>query len=281
MSSVFEGFKKKRDYLLCVDSDGCAMDTMNIKHIKCFGPCMVEEWELADWKEEILKRWNEMNLYTMTRGINRFRGLLLALQEIDKTYRSIDGLAELENWVEHTGELSNESLTKEIGQTDSAILKKTLHWSEMVNERINELDDNEKCPFEGVKDALAFAHCFADIAVVSSANLQAVLDEWKLYKIYQYTDIVLAQDAGSKAFCIQELLKKGYQPDHVMMVGDASGDQKAAEDNGVCFYPILVGHEKESWTDLRENSLDRFVCDAYDGEYQKEKKEAFLNNLQA
>ena len=31
-------FLKTQDYLVCVDSDGCAMDTMDIKHFKCFGP---------------------------------------------------------------------------------------------------------------------------------------------------------------------------------------------------------------------------------------------------
>lgn len=63
-------YKKKKDFLVCVDSDGCAMDTMDIKHIRCFGPCMVDEWELGQWRDEILARWNEINLYTMTRGIN-------------------------------------------------------------------------------------------------------------------------------------------------------------------------------------------------------------------
>ena len=46
MPVSLQGFQKKKDYLICVDSDGCAMDTMNIKHIKCFGPCMVEELSL-------------------------------------------------------------------------------------------------------------------------------------------------------------------------------------------------------------------------------------------
>ena len=50
MESIFDGFKKSRDYLICVDSDGCAMDTMNIKHIRCFGPCLVEEWGLQNWE---------------------------------------------------------------------------------------------------------------------------------------------------------------------------------------------------------------------------------------
>ena len=29
------------------------MDTMDIKHIKCFGPCMVEEWGLSEWEAPI------------------------------------------------------------------------------------------------------------------------------------------------------------------------------------------------------------------------------------
>ena len=31
-------FTRKHDYLICVDSDGCAMDTMDSKHMLCFGP---------------------------------------------------------------------------------------------------------------------------------------------------------------------------------------------------------------------------------------------------
>ena len=47
MKSLDEFVKKKR-YLICVDSDGCAMDTMDVKHIRCFGPCMVKEWGLEE-----------------------------------------------------------------------------------------------------------------------------------------------------------------------------------------------------------------------------------------
>ena len=36
MSVTIEEYQKKKDYLICVDSDGCAMDTMDIKHILCF-----------------------------------------------------------------------------------------------------------------------------------------------------------------------------------------------------------------------------------------------------
>ena len=80
MQANLEQYRKEKEYLICVDSDGCAMDTMDIKHIRCFGPCMVDEWGLLEWKDAILKRWNDINLYTMTRGINRFKGLAMELK---------------------------------------------------------------------------------------------------------------------------------------------------------------------------------------------------------
>ena len=30
--------ERKKDYLLCIDSDGCVMDSMDIKHKNCFAP---------------------------------------------------------------------------------------------------------------------------------------------------------------------------------------------------------------------------------------------------
>ena len=102
--TALQAFVGKKEFLVCVDSDGCAMDTMDIKHIRCFGPCMVAEWGLEAWQEPILTRWNEINLYTMTRGINRFKGLVIALTEIDRQYIPIEGLTELADWANHTGE---------------------------------------------------------------------------------------------------------------------------------------------------------------------------------
>lgn len=279
MAAVFDAFKKRRDYLICVDSDGCAMDTMNSKHFKCFGPCMVEEWNLKQWEEAILKRWNEINLYTMTRGINRFLGLSMALQEIDEQYIPIEGVAELKEWVEHATELSNDALKKEIAATDSPVLKKALQWSLSVNASIQKLKEADKQPFEGVKEALSYAHRFADIAIVSSANLQAVLEEWEMHGLLAHTDIVLAQDAGSKAYCIQELLKKGYDKDKVLMTGDAPGDYKAAQENGVFYYPILVRHEGDSWREFRAEAVSRLIDGCYGGAYQQKKAEEFLENL--
>ena len=110
MANQFLTYTKRSDFLVCVDSDGCAMDTMDIKHIRCFGPCMVAEWGLEEWRDAILERWNEINLYTMTRGVNRFKGLVKALDEIREKYCEIEELDALERWVNETSELSNACL---------------------------------------------------------------------------------------------------------------------------------------------------------------------------
>ncbi len=280
MSDKFAEFTPQKEFLVCVDSDGCAMDTMDIKHIRCFGPCMVDEWDLDEWRDEILTYWNNVNLYTMTRGINRFKGLTMALTMVTATYRPIDDLPALIAWVETSPELSNGALQKAIDtDPDTVILKKALSWSKAVNEAINALPQEEKVPFPGAKEALCAAHECADVAIVSSANLEAVLDEWKLYELLPHTDIVLAQDAGSKAYCIAQLLKKGYDPKKVVMCGDAPGDLDAANTNGVLFYPILVRHEGESWEKFVTAALGKLTNGSYEGAYQEELIAAFKENL--
>ena len=279
MSVSLAEYKKKKEYLICVDSDGCAMDTMDIKHFRCFGPCMVEEWSLFEWENEILHRWNEINLYTMTRGINRFKGLAIALREINDTYQKIEEIEVLEKWVAESKELSNGAIERILVENGSIILEKALAWSKSVNEKINALPFEMKKPYEGVKEALAFAHEYADIAIVSSANLEAVLEEWELYGLLDYVDIVMSQNVGSKAFCISEMLKKGYEKEHVMMTGDAPGDYAAAVKNGVLYYPILVRNEKVSWKEFCEKAVLKLYEGTYVGEYQSEKIIQFLDNL--
>lgn len=281
--SIFDTFERKHDYLVCVDSDGCAMDTMNCKHFRCFGPCMVEEWALEEWSDAILNRWNEINLYQMTRGINRFKGLAMTLAEINSRYTPIEGIETLCDWAEHAKALSNDAIAEAIAAAPvgagRTCLEKALSWSKAVNASIVRLPEEVKIPFEGVREGLAAAHEFADVAVVSSANRDAVDEEWTNHALYDHVDIVLAQDCGSKAHCIGEMMKFGYAPDHVLMVGDAPGDCDAAETNGVLYYPILVKKEGESWKELRETALAKLQNNTYVGEYQLQKKQEFLTNL--
>ena len=280
--SIFDTFERKHDYLVCVDSDGCVMDTMNCKHFHCFGPCMVTEWGLEEWKEEILDRWNVINLFSMTRGINRFKGLAMALGEINEKYKPITGIGALQHWADTAPALSNDGVAKAAAEAADAdaklVFEKALSWSKAVNAAIVDLDESLKVPYNGAKEGLAAAHTFADVAMVSSANRDAVEEEWGKFGLLEHTDIVLAQDVGSKAACIKEMLKFGYDVDKVVMVGDAPGDCDAAEKNGVHYYPILVNHEKESWDEAIAVGFGKLQEGCY-AEYGAEKKKEFLRNL--
>ena len=153
--SVFDSFERKHDYLICVDSDGCVMDTMNCKHFHCFGPCMVTEWGLEEWETEILDRWNVINLFSMTRGINRFKGLAMALKEIDGKYTPIAGVDGLVNWANTAPALSNDAVAKAAkdaaDEQTRAVLEKALSWSKAVNAAIVALDEKLKVPYAGAK----------------------------------------------------------------------------------------------------------------------------------
>lgn len=114
MKDRIEDFIKTKDYLVCVDSDGCAMDTMDVKHEKCFGPKAVEVWELYDIEAPFLETWMNINLYTRTRGINRFKGLVKTFETLADQGYDIPRLMKVKEWTETTKELSNPSLEKEI-----------------------------------------------------------------------------------------------------------------------------------------------------------------------
>lgn len=266
-------------FLVCVDSDGCAMDTMDRKHKACFGPLFVKVWGLERWQEQLLERWNHINLYSMSRGINRFLALGRILEEVQEKYCQVEDLNSLKLWLERAGQLSETGLTEALSQQDSPCLRRALIWSRQVNEAIAAIRDEEKTPFAGVKQGLMAAKGFACLAVVSSANREAVMDEWRYWGLTEYVDEVLTQDMGSKAACIRRLLEQGYEPERVLMVGDAPGDLEAARKNGVHFFPILVGKEADSWAHFLEEGLVRFREGTY-GEMEQREIREFLWNLQ-
>ena len=75
-------------FVVCIDSDGCAMDTMDIKHIRFFGPLAAKYFEIKN-QEVYLEEWNRVNLFSETRGINRFKGLLLVSSLLKNTVKQL------------------------------------------------------------------------------------------------------------------------------------------------------------------------------------------------
>lgn len=262
-------FEREKEYLICIDSDGCAMDTMDVKHIRCFGPEWIKTFGLEKYEKEALEYWNKINLYSGTRGINRFKGLALGLQEMERRGVVIDGMDSFIRWTKEAKELSNPALLAECQKVRSTCMELALLWSIHVNLSITELPKIDK-PFPNVKEALEEMEELADLVVVSSANSQALEEEWTKHDLKRHTKALLSQEAGSKSNCILELLKKGYDSNKVCMVGDAPGDLEAAVSNSVWFYPIVVGKEGESWQRLKNEAYPKLLSGEFDEAYQKE-----------
>lgn len=271
-------FTKTKDFLVCIDSDGCAIDTMTIKHQRCFGPIIIDTWGLEEYREAILPRWDEMNLFSITRGINRFKGLAKMLEEINEKHTAIDGIDGYLNWINTTKQFSNEELKNYIEETDNVCCKNVLTWSINVNKNIDALDDSLKVSYKGCKEAMEEILKVADIAVVSSANRKAVEEEWAQNQLLDMVGGIFTQDVGTKAFCIGELLKLGYETTNVVKIGDAKGDLEAAKTNKVGFFPILVNKESESWNEFATTGLEKLKAGEI-LEYSVIKEEQFYDQF--
>ncbi len=276
MKREFREYQKNKDFLLCVDSDGSAMNTMEVKHRECFGPCLVKEWGLEAWQDQVLKLWNEVNLYSTNRGMNRFLCLRMVLDRINQNITPIEGLGSLAKWLSCTRELSNAALIRYMEDEESPLLRKVLRWSQAVSRDIGQIPVEKRRPYDGVAEALQAACVNSDVVVVSAANPDAMYEEWELHGLAYYVNLILNQNVGTKEFCVSQLLEKGYEPRNVLMIGDALEDLKVARNCGVCFYPIILHKEERSWSRFEIEALERFYEGSYEGEYEEQLIEEFI-----
>ena len=105
------------------------------------------------------------------------------------------------------------------------------------------------------------------------------MEEWQKHGLMDSVDVCLTQNVGSKAYCIGKMLEYGFAADHVLMIGDAPGDGRAAERNGALFFPIVCGQEAESWRQLLEEGFERFLNGTYRGAYAEGRMKEFLEAL--
>lgn len=73
----FKKLEKRNDFFIGVDSDGCAFDTMEIKHKECFIPNIINTWDLQPVSRFVRQAAEFANLYSVHRGCNRFIALEL------------------------------------------------------------------------------------------------------------------------------------------------------------------------------------------------------------
>ena len=272
----------KKSFLVCLDSDGCAFDTMEIKHKECFCPAYINYFGLQAVSKYARDAWDFANLYSCYRGIHRLLSLLKALEVLGERREVIErgfvppAMSELRAYIEAKNPLSNAGLEAYLcDHPESDEIRNTLAWSVNVNDRVAEMVHGLP-PFPHVRESLMKLSGESDIVIVSATQQAALEREWAEHDLLRYIYAVKGQESGSKKEIIASL-KGEYDDGHVLMIGDAPGDRDAAHANGALFYPICPDKEAESWAAFGE-SMEAFLEGRYAGELE-DKNIAYFETL--
>jgi len=270
---ALEDFEQRNDFVVGLDSDGCVFDSMEIKHKECFTPVFIKHFKLQAAAKYARQAWEFANLYSVSRGMNRFPVLVRTLELLrdwEEPMRrgiKIPDLTPLQEFIDSGLPPSNAGLTEYMQKRSHPLLDQTMEWSLAVNAAVKDLVEGVP-PFPLVRESLDKINAHADLAVVSGTPTEALIREWEENKIEDYPQIIAGQELGKKTEHLKEINRARYAEGNRLMIGDAPGDLKAARGSGFLFYPVNPGHEEESWQRLHDEALDRFFAGTYAGEYE-------------
>ncbi len=272
---ALKNLKHEHEFFVGIDSDGCAFDTMELKHKECFIPNIVKHWKLQAISKYTREAAEFVNLYSKWRGINRFPALVMVFDllkerpEVLKRNVKIPDDKSLRDFIDSGKPLGNPSLKKEVEETGDEILAQALRWSEAVNNSVADMVEGVP-PFPYIRESLEKLESKADMIVVSATPTAALTKEWKEHDIAKYMHLIAGQELGSKKEHLNLAAGGRYKNDHILMIGDAPGDFKAAKANNALFFPVNPGHEEESWEFFYKEALDVFLSGEYDGSYEND-----------
>ena len=273
-------FEPKHDYLVAIDSDGCAFDTMGIKQRECFCPWMIGYFGLQPVAKAARECKDFADLFSKTRGANRHKTTVRILTELLPSHPAVKEygfeVPQFEHycaWVNNPDSLlSNDGLEQALSEASGeakAQLELALCWSRKVNESIAEIVKGIP-PFPYVRESLEKTIGKADVIVCSATPNEALRREWAEHDIDKYVAIIAGQEMGKKKEHLSFAAKDKYPSDRAIMIGDAPGDMNAPKANGILFYPINPGDEVRSWKRFAEEVFDKFINGEYAGQYEEE-----------
>ena len=99
---------------------------------------------------------------------------------------------------------------------------------------------------------------------------EALQREWREHDIAGCARMICGQEMGSKKEHIQHAASGKYEPDRILMIGDAPGDLKAARSIGALFFPVNPGHEEDSWKLFHTEACGKFKTGQYAGAYEED-----------
>jgi phosphoglycolate phosphatase-like HAD superfamily hydrolase len=276
LQAELKAFEPQHDFFVGIDSDGCAFNSMEVKHNDSFSVNLIKYFGLAAISRQVHQVWDFVNLYSKTRGINRFKAIILAfnflsqMPKVKRTGVQIPALPYLREWTKTETKLGNPALDQVINNATGARLEELsqiMAWSLDVNKTISEIVYNLP-PFPYVCQSLQQLVGKADMIVVSATPYEALKREWDEHSISEYVALIAGQEMGVKAEHLSIAAKSKYAADHIIMIGDSPGDLKAAESVDALFFPVNPGYEEESWQKFFEQGIDKFLGSTYEGEYQ-------------
>ena len=278
-------FEKRSEFFVGVDSDGCCFDSMEVKHKECFIPNIVRFYGLAAVSKYVREAAEFLNLYSRWRGVNRFPGLPLTVDlladrpEVRRRGVRLPDLKGLRDWLARESKWGNPTLKAEVERTGDPDLTLALEWSLAVNRSIEETV-KEVPPFPMVRETLQWLpRARPDVMVVSATPAEALQREWREHGLDGFVGLIAGQELGSKKEMLGLAAAGKYEPEKVLMIGDAPGDFEAARHHGVLFYPIDPGDEDASWQRLYDEALPLFFAGRYAGDYMAERVAAFDRRL--
>ena len=267
-----------KEFFVGIDSDGCAFDSMGIKQRECFCPMLIGYFGLQPVAQAARECKDFADLFSKTRGANRhktsvriIRDLLCGHPMVKERGFEVPVYPHYFRWVDDPDSLlSNDGLQQEIARVDGEAKKElelVLKWSLRVNEMVGEIV-RDLPPFPHVRESLEKIRDKADVIVCSATPNEALMREWEEHDIAKYVSVIAGQEMGKKAEHLNYATNGKYKENHVLMIGDAPGDLKAARANNVLFYPVNPGNEAESWKRFCDESFDRFISGEYAGDYE-------------
>lgn len=277
-------FTRQCDYLVGIDSDGCAFDTMELKHKECFIPNTINYYELQGISKYAREAAEFVNLYSKSRGINRFPALVETLKwlkrrpEVAARHIEINVPGALVAWIKRETKLGNPALARAVEETGDPELKQALAWSEAINETVGRIVRGVP-PFPYVRESLEKLYGKADLLVASATPNEALRREWEEHDLDRFVAAICGQESGTKKETLG--VASRYPAGQSLMIGDAPGDYQAATANGTLFFPINPGAEETSWRRFHDEGIDRFLAGTFAGDYQRQLLDEFDTYLPA
>ncbi len=269
---------RHHDYFVGIDSDGCVFDTMELKHKECFIPNFISHYELQAVSKYAREAWEFVNLYSKSRGTNRFPALA---ETLDSLARRAEVIARgvqvsapkvLREWIQHESKLGNPALEARVAESRDPDLTRALTWSLAVNRSIADLVRGVP-PFPAVRACLASLGGRADLLVCSATPHAALRAEWREHDLDGHVAAICGQEEGTKREILHNA--QAYPAAQALMVGDAPGDYRAAQANHCLFYPICPGDEEACWQRFCDEGIERFFRGTFAGSFQQELLDQF------